>query len=360
MPFDRPSPSQILERIQAEMDVAIPGGFSRLRQSVEGIISRVLAMAVHELYGFLSWMFKQVFVTTAEAEYLEFNHGGTWGISRKPATPATGTVQFTGVAGSVIPAGTVLKRGDNEQYTVDSEVAFTSTTANVEVTASTAGQNGNSVVGTKLSLASPVFGVQTEGTVQNDGSGSGLSGGTEIESDDDLRSRILERIQKPPQGGSESDYVRWMKEVSGVTRAWAYPNQLGLGTVVGIFVMDNKSGTIIPSAGEVGDVQDYIDDPERKPATADVTIVAPTAVPMNLEIHISPSTAAIKAAIEEELKDLIQREAIPGGTLYKSRINEAISVAKGEFDHILITPSANVVRSFGEITTLGTITWGTI
>lgn len=360
MPFDRPSPSQILERIQAEMDVAIPGGFSRLRQSVEGILARVVAMAAHELYGFLNWMFKQVFVTTAEAEYLELHHGGTWGIPRKQATPATGTVQFTGTIGSVIPAGTVLKRGDNEQYTVDSEVTFTGATANVSVTASVSGINGNAGIGVKLSLATPVAGVQTEGTVQNDGSGSGLTGGTEVESDDDLRSRILERIQKPPQGGSADDYVRWMKEVSGVTRAWAYPNQLGLGTVVGIFVMDNKSGTIIPSAGEVSDVQDYVDAPDRKPATAEVTIVAPTAVPMNLEIHISPSTAAIKVAIEEELKDLIQREAIPGGTLYKSRINEAISVAKGEFDHILVAPSSNVVSSFGEITTLGTITWGTI
>lgn len=124
--------------------------------------------------------------------------------------------------------------------------------------------------------------------------------------------------------------------------------------------MDNKSATIIPSAGEVSAVQNYISAPSRKPATAEVTIISPTAVPMNLEIHISPSTIAIKSAIEEELKDLIQREAIPGGTLYKSRINEAISLAKGEFDHILISPSANVVRGFGEITTLGTITWGTI
>lgn len=360
MPFDRPTPSQILDRIQAEMDIALPGGFSRLRQSVEGILARVVAMASHELYGFINWIFKQVFVTTAESEYLEYHHGGTWGISRKQPTSATGIVQFTGVIGSVIPAGTLMTRGDNVQFTVDAEVTFVAATANVDVTATIAGAGGNSVIGAKLSLASPVSGVQTEGTVQDDGSGAGLSGGTETEGDDDYRARILERIQNPPQGGSENDYVRWMKEVAGVTRAWAYPNQLGLGTVVGIFVMDNKVGSIIPSAGEVADVQDYVDDPIRKPATAEITIVAPTAVPLDLEIHITPSTAAIKAAIEEEIKDLIRREAVPGGTLYKSRINEAISVAKGEFDHILVTPSANVVRSFGQITTLGTITWGTI
>ena len=49
-------------------------------------------------------------------------------------------------------------------------------------------------------------------------------------------------------------------EVPGVTRAWAYANHLGLGTVGVFFVMDDKVGTIIPSGGEVADVQAYIDE----------------------------------------------------------------------------------------------------
>ena len=52
MPFDRPTPAQLLSRIQAEIDIALPGSDARLRQSVEGIISRVLAMASHEMFGF--------------------------------------------------------------------------------------------------------------------------------------------------------------------------------------------------------------------------------------------------------------------------------------------------------------------
>ena len=212
--------------------------------------------------------------------------------------------------GSVIPAATVLKRGDDEQYTVDAEVTFASTTANVVVTASSAGMSGNAAVGAKLSLATPVSGVQTEGTVQNDGSGSVLTGGRDVETDSANRSRIIERIQTQPHGGSAADYVMWMKEVAGVTRAWAYPNQLGLGTVAGMFVMDEKAGTIIPSSGEVEDVQDFID--SVRPATADVTISAPVPVALNFEIHIKPSTAAIKTAIEAELNDLIKRESVPG------------------------------------------------
>lgn len=359
MPFNRPTPAQLLSRNQAEMDIAMPGAWARLRQSVEGILARVLAMASHELHGYIAWIARQIFATTAEGEYLGF-HGSELGITQKEANQAKGTVQFTGTIGSVIPAGQVLKRGDEQLFIVDSEVTFATTTAIVSVTASVAGQNGNTVFGTKLSLATPVPGVQSDGIVQNDGSGSGLSGGTEIESEDDYRARIIERKQKTPEGGAEDDYKRWMKEVPGVTRAWVYPKQLGLGTVLCMFVMDNKVGTIIPSAGEVEAVQDYLNAPNRKPATADVTVVAPTPVPLDLEIHIRPSTAAIRANIEEELKDLIRREAVPGGIIYKSRINEAISVALGEFDHILVIPNANVTRTFGELTTLGTITWETL
>ena len=64
-----------------------------------------------------------------------------------------------------------------------------------------------------------------------------MTGGVEAENDDDLRARILQRIQNPPMGGAQADYVTWALAVPGVTRAWAAPEQ-GIGTITVRFLMD--------------------------------------------------------------------------------------------------------------------------
>lgn len=91
--------------------------------------------------------------------------------------------------------------------------------------------------------------------------------------------------------------------------------------------------------------------------TADVTVFAPVAVDLDLNITVSPNTAAVKAAVEAELKALLRREAVPGGTLYLSKIREAISIAAGENNNVLNSPTANVTTSTGELLVLGDITW---
>lgn len=351
MPFERPSPSEIMQRLQAEMDAALPGADARLRHSVENVLARMITMSAHEMHGFLQWMARQIHPATADMEFLEFRHAELRGITRKPATTASGEVILTGVNGTIVEAGSIFKRADDAEYVLDADVTIAGGTGTGTVTASEAGADGNAVAESKLTLTSPVGGVQSVGLVGVDG----LTGGNDIEDDDSLRARVIRRWQQPPQGGAKHDYVDWALEVPGVTRAWSYPLQLGDGTVQLIFVMDNKEDTIIPTAPEVATVQDYID--EKRPATADVFVSAPTPVALDFEVHLNPNTAAIQAAVTAELQDFIRREAEPGGELFLSRISEAISAASGEFAHVLVSPAANVVTAFGEISVLGDITF---
>ena len=67
--------------------------------------------------------------------------------------------------------------------------------------------------------------------------------------------------------------------------------------------------------------------------------------------------AAVKAAVQAELSDLIARESKPGGTIYLSHIRAAISAAVGEDNYTMSAPSADVTNTAGNMTTLGTITW---
>ena len=144
-------------------------------------------------------------------------------------------------------------------------------------------------------------------------------------------------------------------EVSGVTRAWAFPNELGMGTVTVRFVMDDKVGTILPDASEISTVQAHLD--TKRPVTATTTVVAPVLVPLDFTIFVNPDTTAIRDAIEAQLTDLLLRDGAPGGTIFLSRIQEAIALATGEFHHTLTVPAANVNHSPGEMPGLGTITW---
>lgn len=347
MSFSRPALADIIQRVRndvlsrlAEDDV--------LRRADAEVYARVLGGVAHGLYGFIEWLSQQLIYDTAEVEYLE-RWCSIWGVARIAAAPASGSVTFAVQAGAVIPAGTVLQALDGVQYQTTADATVSVPTATAPIVAVVAAAAGNRAAGQSLSLVSPVPGVQPTATA------SLLFGGADIETDDALRARLLTRIQQPPQGGAAYDYTAWALEVAGVTRAWVYPQELGLGTVTVRFVRDNDA-SLIPDAGEVAAVQAYID--AHRPVTAQLTVVAPVAVPLNFSISgLVPATAAVRAAVEAELADLLLREAKPGGTILLSHIRAAISAATDETDYVLTSPAANVTNTTGNMSTMGTVTW---
>lgn len=349
MAFTRPTLQTLIDRIAADIEARLPGADARTRRSNLAVLARVQAGAVHGLYGYLDFLARQVMPDTAEAEILD-RHASLRGVTRTPATAATGNLTFTGSNGVVIPAGTELQRSDGALYTTGADTTIASGTATAACTARALGATGNAVAGIVLTLTTPISGITNTATV----AAGGLVGGTDQESDADLLVRLMEKIQTPPHGGSKADYVAWAKEVSGVTRAWCFPLEGGAGTVYVRFVRDNDA-SIIPDAGEVAAVQAHLDD--VRPVTAAVTAAAPTAVPLNFTIALTPNTAAAQAAVQAELADLIKREAAPGGTLLLSHIREAISLAAGENNHVLTVPAADVVYTASQIGTMGTVTW---
>lgn len=353
MTFPRPTLTELIDRVTADVSSRVLGVEGAvLRRSLLGILARSTAGEAHMLYGYLDWVSRQAIPDTAEAEWLE-RWAAVWGLSRKAAEYATGNVTFTGTNGSTIPAGTVVQRQDGLQYVTLADGTIATGTATVAVEAVDAGDDGNLDAASSVFLVSPITGVQSTATVAT----GGLTGGLDTESDDRLRDRLLLRIRNPPQGGSASDYEQWALEVSGVTRVWVTENGLGAGTVLVHFVRDDDP-SIIPDSGEVATVQAYIDD--RRPVTADVTVAAPTELAVDVDVQISPNTAAVQAAVTAELQDLFRRDAEPGGTILLSRIREAVSIASGESDNVVTDPVADVTAATGEIPVLGTVTFSAI
>ena len=350
MPFQRPTLVELINRAFADIVGRLNLQGALLRRSVVGVLARVLAGASHMLHGHLEWIAKMSMPDTAEGVWLR-RWAAIWKIYPDEATFATGSITITGTLdGAAIPAATVVKRSDGVQFQTLADAVIASGTATVEVEALEAGSLANTDAAVTLSLLFPIAGVNSAVVV----AAGGIDSGTDAQTDESLKQEMLARIAQPPHGGAKFDYETWAKEVPGVTRAWVYPLHMGPNTVGVTFVRDNDV-SIIPSAGQVEDMQEYID--ERRPVTAEVIVFAPVADTQNFTIEINPSTIAVKNAIEAELKDFLRREAEPGGTLYLSRINEAISIAAGEFDHVLTAPSADVVSAAGHIPVFGTITW---
>ncbi|MDP7142698.1 MAG: baseplate J/gp47 family protein [Alphaproteobacteria bacterium] len=352
MSYNIPSPSEIQKRAEAEAAVSMGTQRASLSGTPENMYTRVLTVMVYEIYSLIAFIALQILPTTAAKEWLE-EHASFWlEQSRKAAAQASGSVVITGTAATVIPAATTMTRDDGRVFVLDEDATIAGGgTVTASVTAEDAGAAGNTVNGIELSLSSTIVGVDSI-VVDTDG----LSGGTDIETDPSLLDRVKDRVQTPPRGGALHDYEAWATEVPGVTRAWAKESDGGVVTVEITFVMDNKTDTPIPTAGEVTAVDDYI--AGVRPVGARPDVAAPTETEVDFEIEISPNTVAVQNAIKAELEDFFLREGAAGGTtLYLSRLSEVISAGAGENYHNLVSPSANQSFDFGELPVLGTITW---
>lgn len=349
MAFQRPTLTELVDRIQQDFVSRLSLVAPVLRRSMVYVLARVIAGAAHLLHGHLEFLSRQVFPDLSEGDYLA-RQAALFGLARREAQFASGPVSLTGINGSAVPLGTILLRSDGAKFETVEDATIAAGVATVTVMALLAGSAGNAGAGTALTFESPVAGVSSSAVV----AAGAIVNGSEEETDAALRARLLDRMRAPPHGGNAADYVAWALEVQGVTRAWVYPLEGGPGTVTVRFVRDDDA-SIIPDAGEVTAVQAHLD--QVAPVTAAVTVAAPTAVPINYTISVTPDTSAIRVAVEAELVDLLRRDARPGGAILRSQIDVAIGVAEGVKDFTISVPAGDVVHASGQIASHGVITW---
>lgn len=350
MPWNRPTLKQLQQRIATDLSGRLLGGGNLLSRSVLRVLSLVWAGACHLMHGFLAWMFRQVFPDTAEADYL-LRWSSIWGVTRKPGSAASGGAVAGGAEGVVFPADTRYRDSRGLLYRVlEDAVVAADGTADLALEAEEDGTTGNLEAGAQLQLVSPIAGADMAAV------SLGLSGGADEEDDESVRARLLAKIRNPPHGGNADDYVQWALEVPGVTRAWSFSLWLGIGTVGVTFVCDDAEDGPIPSPDMVERVQIHLD--EVRPVTAALVVFAPEALPVDIEARVTPYSAELARAITLELADLFAREGEPGTAIPLTHIAEAISTTPGEFDHVLIKPTANVTPAPNHIPVLGAVNIG--
>jgi uncharacterized phage protein gp47/JayE len=386
MPFDRPPLEAIQLRIKQDLENRLAGANPRLRVNNLRVFSEVEAGSAHLLYGRLEWNFRQLFPDLADTDQL-IRWASIWGIYKSPATRAFGPCVAMAEPGSSVQTGDLLQlEGGTVRYRIRLGVPEVGGEVNFTVEALDYGSAGNVPPGTVLRFLTARTGIEPVART----TGLGIVGGAPEDTDDQLLFNLLRRIRQPPHGGNANDYLTWMYEVSGVTRAWCYPLERGLGTVALRFVMDDVRATGVPGEPQGNDgiptngdcqvVWDHID--VVRPVTADlgpdeslevqppppappglipwgwgyVFPPYPIAQPVTITA-LEPDTLEIRAAIADELRDMMRNVTAPGETVFTSLYYLAIGNTPGVRRFRLVEPAADVTVQRGEIVVLGPITY---
>lgn len=355
MPLERPTLSTLRTRTKNDLS-SVNGADTRLPVGLMEYFAEALAGHAHEHFGYLAAMAIQRFPKYATGQYLQ-DLADWYRVPRQFATPATGTITCSGTVGTNVPEGTLWQRDDNVQYRVTVTTAIGGGgTASVPVEATTRGNTTNTPASTQLTITSPLANISATATVGS----NGLLGGSNDETEQAWRERIQFEAANPPGPGTRDDYIRWTRQVPGVTRAWCYPNEGGAGYVVVRFLMqeDSLHPNGVPTPGDVTAVRNSLLTKIPVQAQEGLSVLAPTTQGVNFNIQlVAADTPTIRAEVEAELRDLLVRQVEPGGVLYISQIRQAISNAEGEVSHNLLAPAANITAARNAILVFGAITW---
>lgn len=363
MPFPLPSPQEILEPAQAEMEATLialkpeadPAAIARAVRSEKGVIAGHLRTDAMGLYGthlHLRWWGDQYMPDTAELEGL-IRHASIWGVFQRPATKAVGYAVFTGIAGTAVPAGLQLRTpgGGLVETSVGGVVAGDGTVT-IALTATVGGTAANAPGGTILPIVTALAGLDPQSAMLDAG---GLAGGAEEETPESLLARLLAVIREPGHGGAEFDYPNWVFAAFAASKVKTIANWVGYGSVGVVVAMGTAMVPVEPTPAQIDAITTHLE--TERPVTAEVIVLAYIPKVQPHTIKLTPDTLANRAAVSAALDDFYAREAKIGGTLPHSRISEAISAANGEYSHELTVPPGDVVCAPRELASPGPITW---
>lgn len=296
------------------------------------VLAFTQAVGVHGAYKYLqNHIAPQAIPTSSTDDDLDL-WLKSYGIPRKEAIAATGSITGTATAGSSIVGGTEFQSSAGLTYIAQNDTVATNETITVSVICTTPGLTGNLSSDEKLTLTESVDGVESEFIVDS----NGISGGADTETDAEAQYRLQQRLSNPPRGSAPSDYVRWALSVPGITRAWGVRNPSG-PTTAGVIILADNNPDRLPSEQQKQAVYDYVTDPDRAPPD-EFSPIVPEPVYVDIVVGITPDTSTVRAAVTTNLNDLFYREALPGVRMPFSHITEAISAANGEDDHELFSP----------------------
>ena len=299
------------------------------------------------------------FPQTSNGIYLDYI-AGSHGITRKPGSHATTQIIFLGTNGTKIAAGTIMQTSSGLQFETTEDLQIVNSTITTTVIAKEIGLAYNVPANVITQLVVQIQGI-TGITNTN-----AATNGADQETDQELLTRLLEKVQNPPGSGNVGDYKRWAKEVTGVEYAKVVPLWNGNGTVK--IVVSGVNGLPV-DATVIQAVKTHIDPQDGKgggtaPIGASVTIVTDTTLTIDIIITgLTITTDYILATVKTNIQTTINNYLNllhPGDIIKYNQIYALIATTDGVSDFLSIkinNSTINITTTDEQKAILGTTTY---
>ena len=237
--------------------------------------------------------------------------------------------------------------GVSFETTEKATLAKGETYVDVQASAVEAGASGNAIAG-----AIHLMSVYPVGITQCTNP-EAFSGGSDEESDEKLRERVLESYKRLPNGANAAFYEREAMRVPGVAAARAVGRARGIGTV-DVYVT-SQSGT--PEDEMLEQIEQSLQ--KKREIAVDVKVKAPEkkTVDVRAELTAKQGWTAQEAAeaVEAALEAYCTGERL-GENVYTAKLCAILYGTEGVENCHLLEPDADVTVDATELPVLGTVT----
>lgn len=278
-----------------------------------------------------------------------------WDVQRRAATYATGVLTFTGPAGTMIDAGVTVAVVPSTPDDPAPEFSVTigaaiggGGTVDLPVQCTEAGAFGDVAANSITYITTPGLGAVSANN------GAPTSSGSDPETDDSLRTRLLQAIAgKGP--GAVADYIRWAQATPGVGRVYVVPIWNGPGSV--LVMVTDVNGEPLSSAIVTG-LQNTLDPVAGQgegiaPIGATVTVETNTLLAIDVVATFvwetgyswdgAAGTIAAGPAIEKAISQYLLTVP-PGGSVVYEKISGIIATTLGVHDISAVTVNGAAVN----------------
>lgn len=298
------------------------------------------------------WLKKQSFPQTAIGDYLDM-HAQTRGLERANAVRATGQICFeideVRDQELTVGAGTVCMNSVGVEFitTEDAVIHAGNTYCLVASEAREGGSFGNVPAYSILYMSLAPVGIVRCYNPE------AFSGGTERETDEALRTRVMASYANLPNGSNIAFYEQEALNTEGVTAACVLPRKRGLGTV-DIIVSGPKG---IPSDNLISRLTENLQ--KQREICVDIDVLPPTTVSLevSVEIDVTPGydEAKVIRAVSDSIEALFDGKML-GKDVLLAKLGSVIYDVDGVENYAIQTPKEDILIEYDELPVLDAIT----
>lgn len=298
------------------------------------------------------WVLRQCFPQTAQAEALD-HHGALRNLSRRASAKAHGEITFsvTQAAQSAIAVaeGTVCMTESGVRFITleKGTIVAGERSCTVKAEAVECGSSGNVAAGSIVKMSVLPTGVEQCANEK------AFSGGTEEETDEEFRTRVLESFRRLPNGANAAYYELQAENHAGVRSAKAVGRARGVGTV-DVYIAA-ESG--LPSESLLREVCEDLSG--KREIAVDLQVLAPQTEQVDVAAELTVAEgydfADVKAAAETALRSFFAADLL-GRAVTRAALGDLLYHIEGVENYVITTPQSDLAAAATVLPMLGTVT----